>query len=209
LGPQNKKGVFLLKHILFVDCCLRGAQSRTRKLAQAFLESCLRLNPGVKTTIVDLDKEKPVPTDSRMLAKRDSLMAQWEDPFFAPARQFLDADLIVLAAPFWNGSFPALLHSYLEQICVPDLTFTCVGEDYTGLSQAKACVLITTRGGCYEHGSMLGPEHATPLVRSIMKMLGINRVETLAAEGIDLVEDPSPIIAEACRKAESLAEALS
>lgn len=197
-----------MKHILYVDCCLRGPASRTGRLARVFLEKCKSIHPGLQITTVELDKQLPSPTDSRMLTLRDSLTDNWQHPFFAPARAFLEADLIVLAAPFWNGSYPALLHAYLESLCVPGLTFTCEGETYTGKSTASACVLITTRGGCYEKGSMLGPEHATPLITSIMKMLGVNRVETLAAEGLDLVDDPTPLLDAACIKAETLAESL-
>lgn len=197
-----------MNRILYVDCCLRGHASRTGRLAQAFLNECKRLQPGVNITTVELDKVLPSPTDSRTLALRDRMTEAWWHPFFGPAQTFLEADLVVLAAPFWNGSYPALLHAYLESICVPGFTFTCEGETYTGKSHASACVLITTRGGCYEHGSMLGPEHATPLITSIMKMLGINRVETLAADGLDLVDDPAPILEAAFLRAARLAESL-
>lgn len=205
---QTQRGVILSMRILYVDCCLRGSASRTKKLAEAFLKECNQLRPEAEITTVELDRLLPSPTDSRTLALRDILTEKWEDPFFAPSRTFLDADLIVLAAPFWNGSYPALLHAYLESVCVPGLTFTCEGETYTGKCRASACVLITTRGGCYEHGSMLGPEHATPLITSIMKMLGVHRVETLAAEGLDLVDNPAPILDEACIRATRLAKML-
>ena len=31
-----------MKQLLYIDCCIRGEQSRTRKLAEAFLPPCLR-----------------------------------------------------------------------------------------------------------------------------------------------------------------------
>ena len=45
------------------------------------------------------------------LRRRDALIAagSLDDPMFAMARQFAAADTVVIAAPFWDLSFPAML----------------------------------------------------------------------------------------------------
>lgn len=60
-----------------------------------------------------------------MLAERDALWSagKLEQPMFEPAWQFAAADKLVIAAPFWDMSFPAILKIYLERISVTDLTF--------------------------------------------------------------------------------------
>ena len=43
-----------MKRLLYVDCCIRGSQSRTRRLAEAFLGA---LPPTWKTEILNLPEE--------------------------------------------------------------------------------------------------------------------------------------------------------
>ena len=47
----------------------------------------------------------------------------FEDPMFDLARQFAEADVIVIAAPYWDLSCPAMLKQYLEQVNVVGITF--------------------------------------------------------------------------------------
>lgn len=42
---------------------------------------------------------------------------------FKYAHEFANADLIVIAAPFWDLSIPALLKVYIENIAVDGITF--------------------------------------------------------------------------------------
>ena len=61
------------------------------------------------------------------------------------------ADLVVIAAPDWDMTFPAALKIYLEWTCTLGITFhytrTGVQE---GLCRAKELVYITTAGGPLE-----------------------------------------------------------
>lgn len=176
-----------MRQILFVDGCVREDQSSTKKISDVFLQEYLRLYPQARLSQVNLNQLSLQPLNAKTLEIRNQRITNPQDSLFSLARQFQQSDLVVLAAPFWNGSFPASMHTYLEHICVPEITFLCENDVYQGLCKAKACILITTRGGRYENGvSMLGEEHATPLLKSIMSMLGINEVITLAAEGLDL-----------------------
>lgn len=52
----------------------------------------------------------------------------YRDPLFRYAKQFAQAADIVVAAPYWDLSFPAILKVYLEQICVTGLTFQYTPE---------------------------------------------------------------------------------
>ena len=68
--------------------------------------------------------------DEAFLEKRDRLLREgdFDNPVFAYARQFAQADEIIIAAPFWDLSFPAVLKSYLEQINVVGITFRYTPE---------------------------------------------------------------------------------
>ncbi len=53
---------------------------------------------------------------------------QFDDPYFRYARQFAGADEIVIAAPYWDLSFPSVLKVYLEHICITGITFQYTPE---------------------------------------------------------------------------------
>ena len=89
--------------ILFVDACVR-AHSRTKRLAEALLA---KLNE--EAVHVALEEISFAVTDEDYLKKRDELISigEFDNDMFALARQFAAADIIVIAAPFWDLSFPA------------------------------------------------------------------------------------------------------
>lgn len=65
-----------------------------------------------------------LPLDRAALEKRDRLASEGnrDAPVFDEARTFMQADAVVLTAPFWEGTFPAAVHAYIEQNCVTGLT---------------------------------------------------------------------------------------
>ena len=127
---------------------------------------------------------------------------------FAPARQFAAADKIVIAAPFWELSFPAILKIYLERITVTDITF---GYDEQGknigLCKAKKLLFITTRGGDFSRPETAWMEMGARQLEALCAMYGIPSFQCLAAEGLDDIRrDKEAILAEAMGRAAALAE---
>jgi FMN-dependent NADH-azoreductase len=100
-------------------------------------------------TELNLSLEHIAPLDAASLAKRERLIAsgQMDDPMLRYARQFAAADEIVIAAPFWDLSFPAMLKIYFEQITVSGITFKYNNGRPTGLCRAKKLTYVTTSGG--------------------------------------------------------------
>ena len=84
--------------ILFINCCVRK-ESRTRKLADTVLN---KMDGDIEEVRV-WEINYPV-SDEDFLKKRDSLIAnaEWDNPMFNLARQFANADTIVVAAPYWD-----------------------------------------------------------------------------------------------------------
>ena len=193
--------------VLFVNACVRGEKSRTQQLARRFLEVYAAKHPGDMITERNLCRERLQPQYPEVLAERDALWnaGRLDQPMFDAARQFAAADKIVVAAPFWDLSYPAVLKIYLERISVTDITF---GYDeqgaMVGLCKASKLLLITTRGGNYA-GTEL--EMGTPLLKALCVMYGIPQFACLDAEGLDDVRnDKAAILADAERRADALAE---
>ena len=129
--------------ILFINACVRE-NSRTLVLARDILSKM-----SGEVTELDLNLENIVPLKCDLLEKREKLIRNGnrEDPMFSYARQFAEADEIVIAAPFWDLSFPALLKTYFEQITVSGITFEYINGKPNGLCKAKKLTYVTTSGG--------------------------------------------------------------
>lgn len=137
--------------ILFINACVRP-QSRTEGLAQCVLE---QLDGEILER--KLEREHLQPLDGSLLEKRDKLLSEGalSDEMFRYAREFAGADIIVIAAPYWDMNFPALLKLYLEQITVCGITFQYSEEGVPkGLCRAKKLIYVTTAGGpvCFNFG---------------------------------------------------------
>ena len=138
-----------MKRLLYVDCCIRGQTSRTRRLAEAFLDA---LPQGWAVEPLELAAEGLQYFSGPFFQQRQDLLAAGNrtHPRFRYAWQFAQADAIVLAAPLWDLSFPALLKVYIENVSVENITFGCGEAGCYGICQARRMVFLTTRGSAYE-----------------------------------------------------------
>ena len=178
--------------ILYINACVRE-DSRTRRLARRLLD---RLGgPVEEARPLDLPLPK---ADGDFLKLRDSLLARGEldDPLFAPARQFAAADAVVVAAPYWDLSFPAALKQYLEQINVTGITFAYSPEGIpVGLCKARRLFYVTTAGG-----PILSDTYGFGYVRALAEgFYQIPETRMIRAEGLDL---PGTDVEAALRAAE-------
>jgi FMN-dependent NADH-azoreductase len=107
------------KKVLYINACARS-ESRTDRIARALLERLGGLQEEVKLAEMDLQ-----PLSEERLNRRTWLIeeADYTDAMFDLARQFQQADEIVIAAPYWDLSFPAILKLYLENIYVTGACF--------------------------------------------------------------------------------------
>lgn len=123
---------------------------------------------------------------------------------FAPAREMAQADLVVIAAPYWDLTFPAALKVYLEWASTLGITFHYTEHGQEGLCRAEHVVYITTAGG------PIGEQNfGFDYVGGLGRMLGIPQAHCLSAEGLDVWgNDPQAILEEAKGQAEKLAAAL-
>lgn len=178
------------KTVLFIDACIREEQSRTLLLAQHFLDAV----PDAAITRVKLSELCLRPLDRERLTERDRLLraGRTDAPFFDLANQFRTAQWLVVAAPYWDLSFPALLKIYFENVTCSGVTFS---YDQSGrpvsLCNAERLVYITTAGG-----PIGANDHGFAYVRSVCEQFfGVRQSFRIAAEGLDIVgNDPEKIL---------------
>ena len=192
-----------MKKALFVDCCLRKG-SNTKKLADAFLEELKDYD--IKHLI--LEDENLQPLVGEFFEERQKLLDEGnrDHPRFKYAHEFAQADLIIVAAPFWDLCFPALLKIYIENISVDGITFDSTAFGLTGLCKANNLVYLTTRGGIYENNDS---ELAIPIFREMCKFFGIKHFDYVAADGMNVEGfDAESSLENAKQKARELARTL-
>ncbi len=173
--------------ILFINACIRP-ESRTRILANHLLG---KLNGQVEE--VNLEKEAIPALNTASLKYRQELLAaeRFEDPMLKYARQFRETDVIVIAAPYYDLSFPSALKNYLESICCVGLTFYYdeneLPQTYT---KARKLYYVSTGGG--ELKKQFGFAYVKALVGEFFH---IHDVEGFFAEKLDLLDsDPEAIM---------------
>ena len=194
-----------MTNVLYIDCCIRGEQSRTRKLAEAFLLA-LSQRADISIERLTLMDEPLVPFQNGFFWQREHLLetGELDHPRFRYAHQFQRAERIVIAAPFWDLSFPALLKVYIENLCVQGITFDCGETGTYGACRATKMLLLTTRGGALE-GSIM--DNGTKYLGDMAKFFGIPQFAHIAADGLDLGREPvEAILARAIVQAQTLAE---
>lgn len=168
---------------LFVNACPRGEESRTLRLARAFLEALCSQCPSLTIAEHDLTRMNLHSVDRTTLIMKEALCdrSAWEDPYLAPAVAFQQADVVVIAAPYWDLSFPSILKVWVENVYVRNLTFRYENDKPIGLCQGRESVYITTAG------SPIGDnDWGARYMRAVLTTLGIPRFTSLCAEALDL-----------------------
>lgn len=174
--------------VLFVNCCPRD-NSRTERLARKLLNTLGEFDE------VNPEKEGLVPMSKERLDYRTALIERgdFSDDIFSYARQFAAADEIVIAAPFWDLSFPSVLKIYIENIYVTGIVSKYDENGAPkGLCRAKKLYYVTTAGGAYD--GRFSFDYLKELAESF---LGIGEAVLLKAENLDIFgNNPEEILAE-------------
>lgn len=165
--------------ILFINTCVRPA-SRTLWLARRVLE---RVKGDREILEIKLDNK---PLDYSMLEYRTKLSERedFSDPLFNDAKIFSEAEEILIAAPFWDLSFPAILKNYIEAINIVGLTFKYLPDGQPlGLCKAKRLIYVTTAGG-----KIFNEAYGYGYIKDLAEnFYGIPIVKLIKAEGLDII----------------------
>ena len=120
-------------------------------------------------------------------------------------KQFLAADVVVIATPMWNFNAPPMLKAWIDAVLVAGRTFRYGEHGPEGLAKGKKVVLCVASGGVYE-GAMAGYDTLTPMLRTQMAFIGIPDVTVLNAPGQGMGgEKAKASTAEAIEKAKAAA----
>ncbi|MBQ0078550.1 MAG: NAD(P)H-dependent oxidoreductase [Eubacterium sp.] len=180
-----------MRNVLFVDATVRP-ESRTKELAVHLIQ---KLNGNVKKVKL-VDEKLPV-LDNDLLQWRNSAIdkGDYSSRYFDYAKDFAEADYIVIAAPYWDLSFPAILKNYIEAITIVGLTFGYTDSGIPeGYCKARKLYYVTTSGG-----PLYGPEYGSGYIKAMAtQMFGVEQFQLIKAENLDIIgADVGKIMADA------------
>ncbi|NLB68036.1 MAG: hypothetical protein GX798_06290 [Bacteroidales bacterium] len=167
-----------MKKMIVIDSCMR-AESRTKLILDA---AVAELSKRYEVEIIDVNSlglpplDKVTYVDQRENGNIPSLAIEL-------ARKVATCDRLVVAAPFWDMSFPAILKSFFENISLFDITFTDNGTTCVGLCKCEKVLFITTRGMDIRTGDPL--DQGSPYLTALSFLWGLGEVITVAATNMD------------------------
>ncbi|PMC75722.1 MULTISPECIES: FMN-dependent NADH-azoreductase [unclassified Brachybacterium] len=171
---------------------LGSDKSRSMAMTDAFLEGLRSAHPNAAvdevrlydTAVPEIDLDLMSAWEAQAAGEHFShLSAQQQNKlalFDQYTKQFLAADLVVIANPLWNLSIPTRLKAWIDTVCRSGISFRYneSGEP-EGLITGKKVVHLQASGG---HFNQQDP--ATQYVAGMFRFLGCE-VESYAAEGMD------------------------
>ena len=177
--------------------------SSSKTVARAFINKFLEKYNDFHVEEVDLYKDHIPRLEYQYFEGRNAIIKE-EDAEKLDAKdqkeikrirelcdQFVDAQVYVIASPMWSLSFPAPLKEYIDCIVQVGKTIEFVNNKPKGLldNQGRVLVYIESSGGKIPW--ILDPvmDKGENYVASIMRTLGIKKVEELMVSGTGTTEE--------------------
>lgn len=167
-----------MENILFINACIRP-NSRTLELANCVLN---KLSGNVNEVKLNEQNLSHLTLQELEIRNASAKNKDFSNSVFNLAKQFASANVIVVATPYWDLSFPAVVKNYFEKVTVNGLTFA-YGENGIpyGLCKAKRLIYVTTSGGPIIYN--FGFDYVSALAKNFY---GISDVYFISAQGLDV-----------------------
>lgn len=188
-----------MEKLIIIDSCMRE-ESRTRVILDAAKE-VLAVRYDIET--IDVNALALQAVTPEVLKERTE--GRVPENTVAVARKIASADRIVIAAPFWDMSFPAVLKAFFENMSLFNVTFTDDGTTCTGLCKCRKLLYITTRGMDIPTGDFR--DQGTSYLKALSSLWELGEVITVAAWKLDYM--PAEKVAEKVRETADLARRIS
>jgi FMN-dependent NADH-azoreductase len=181
---MNRKSL----NILEVSASGRHTDSVSRELSAELLAALEDRFGAIKLTRRDLAPGIPfvddawieanfTPDEDRTLRHKETLA--YSDEL---VRELKAADVLIIGAPVYNFSVPAVLKAWIDMIARARLTFRYTENGLKGLLSGKKAYLVVATGGV-PVGSAV--DFATPYLRHALSFIGITDVDVIAADRIN------------------------
>jgi FMN-dependent NADH-azoreductase len=182
-----------MNQILIVESSPRGAESASRKLTRKVRERLEVKYPEAKIVVRDLAKDKLPHLDQptlKAISTKDPVEAEsLKDALHLSdqlTEELLSSDLLVIASPMWNFGIPSSLKAWIDHVVRAGKTFNYAGAGVEGLAKGKKAILVLASGGIFSEGPWKPWDAVEPYLRQILGFIGIDDVQTVRAEGMNI-----------------------
>jgi FMN-dependent NADH-azoreductase len=177
--------------LLRIDSSASGENSKSRQLANEFIEKWLAKNPDGNVVVRDVDAN-PLPhftseTLGALFTPEENRSAE-QKAIVAIGDELISeieaADVVTVSAPMYNFGIPSTLKSYFDYIARAGRTFKYTEPGPVGLLNKDAYVFVAS-------GSFLAEtpmDHQVPYLNTFLGFIGITVKETFIAGGQALGE---------------------
>lgn len=200
-----------MNQILIVESSPRGTESASRKLTDKLKERLEMQYPEAAIMERDLVKDKVPHLDQltlKAISTKDPAEAESLKEAASLSNQLVDelmmSDLLVIASPMWNFGIPSSLKAWIDHVVRAGRTFNYVGTGVEGLAKGKKAILVLASGGVFSEGPWKPWDTVEPYLRQILGFIGIDDVQTVRAEGMNI----PPLAIHAVPNGEKAIEAL-
>lgn len=97
------------------------------------------------------------------------------------------ADTLVIGVPMYNFTMPAALKSWTDHLARAGVTFRYTDSGPVGLLTGKKVYVVLSTGGQHKEGVT---DFLRPLLRTFLGLLGMQDVEFIVADGLNMGEVP-------------------
>jgi FMN-dependent NADH-azoreductase len=207
--------------LLFVQASPRGADSKSIRIAETYLDALHAENRHLEIDVLDLwEADLPAFDGDKAAAKLNVMLGQthnavektaW-DQVVAIADRFIAADRYLFGVPMWNGGVPYRLKHYIDIIHQPGLLFGLKPETgYFGLLDNKHATLVLTSGAYAPSfpSPAFGVDHHSTYLRAWLNQAGVSKIDELRFQPTVLTQDPAGDLERANQAALRLAQAHS
>ena len=179
-----------MKTLLQISTSLFSSGGQSTQLADTFVAEWQRTHPDGRVIRRDLSVN-PVPhldaerltafmTPAGQRSTQQQSIVAYSDALIDELRQ---TDVVVIGLPLYNFGIPSSLQAYFDHLARAGVTFKYTASGPIGFLTGKRVLVFATRGGKYAGTEK---DSATTQVRAFLSLLGMNDLEFIYAEGLNM-----------------------
>lgn len=179
-----------MKTLLQISTSLFSSGGQSTQLADTFVTEWQRTHPDGRVIRRDLSVN-PVPhldaerltafmTPAGQRSTQQQSIVAYSDALIDELRQ---TDVVVIGLPLYNFGIPSSLQAYFDHLARAGVTFKYTASGPIGFLTGKRVLVFATRGGKYAGTEK---DSATTQVRAFLSLLGMNDLEFIYAEGLNM-----------------------
>ena len=179
-----------MKKILHIISSPRGSESFSIKLGNAIVDKIMSEYPGSTVKENNLPKNQFPHLDEAQITSfyTPEEFRTWENVEAVRnsdevINEILEADILVIGAPFYNFSIHSTLKAWIDHIARAGVTFRFTETGYEGLIHGKKIYIALASGGIYSEGVMQSYDFCATYLNAIFGFLGMTDVTVFRVEG--------------------------